>query len=123
MDDGVLLHQDKEYLKECLVAIKEQAAKDKLEFNKKTQIFPLCQGVDFLGFHFYLTDTGKVIKKLRTSNKKRFKRRLKRFEKQYANGKITYEEIKRSLVSYQGHLKHGHTYKLRKHVISDIKFK
>ena len=123
MDDGVLLHQDKEYLKECLVVIKEQAAKDKLEFNKKTQIFPLCQGVDFLGFHFYLTDTGKVIKKLRTSNKKRFKRRLKQFERQYAKGKITYEEIKRSLASYQGHLKHGHTYKLRKHVISNIKFK
>ena len=63
MDDGVLLHQDKGYLKECLVVIKEQATKDKLEFNKKTEIFPLCQGVDFLGFHFYLNRYWKSHKK------------------------------------------------------------
>ena len=42
MDDGVLIHHDKEFLKKALA---------------KTQIFPISQGVDFLGFHFYLTDT------------------------------------------------------------------
>lgn len=72
MDDGVLIHYDKEFLKKALA---------------KTQIFPISQGVDFLGFHFYLTDTGKVIKRLRTSN-----------------------------------LKHGHTWKLRKHIYSNTIF-
>ena len=38
-------------------------------------------------------------------------------------GQAVCEEIKRSLASYQCHLKDGHTYKLRKHVISNIKFK
>lgn len=52
----------------------------KLELNAKTQIFPIAEGVDFLGFRFYLTDTGKVIKRLRTSNKRRWKRRLKKFK-------------------------------------------
>lgn len=38
---------------------------------------------------YYLTDTGKVIKRLRTSNKRRFKRRMERFQKQYREGEIT----------------------------------
>ena len=33
-----------------------------LEFNEKTQITPISEGVDFLGFRFYLTDPGKVIR-------------------------------------------------------------
>ena len=95
---------------------------DGLEFNSKTQIFPISQGVDFLGFHFYLTDTGKVIKRLRTSNKRRFKRRMKRFQKQYREGRITFDEITQSVRSYNGHLKHGHTWKLRKHIYSNTIF-
>ena len=83
MDDLVLLHPDKEVLKKCLAELREVAAKElKLEFNQKTQIFPLSQGVDYVGWHFYLTDTGKVIRKLRTSSKKRFKRRLRYFQRE-----------------------------------------
>ena len=29
-------------------------------------------------------------------------------------------QIKRSIVSYRGHLSHGHTYKLRKKVMADF---
>lgn len=76
MDDGIILHNDR----------------------------------DYLGFHFYLTKTGKVIRRLKTSNKKRMKRKLKRFRHAY---RITQEAVHRSLVSYQGHLSHGHTYRLR----------
>jgi hypothetical protein len=61
---------------------------------------------------FYLTDTGKVIRRLRTSNKRRFKRRLKTFQKKYRNGEMELADIQRSLASYRGHLKHGHTYRL-----------
>ncbi len=115
MDDLVLLHPDKETLKRCLAELREYAAdRLKLEFNEKTQIFPLLQGVDYLGWHFYLTDTGKVIRRLRTSNKRRFKRRLKRFQRLYAIREIELSDITPSIVSYNGHLIHGHTWKLRK---------
>ena len=56
----VLIHHDKEFLKKALAKMKELVEEDGLEFNSKTQIFPISQGVDFLGFHFYLTDTGKA---------------------------------------------------------------
>lgn len=117
MDDCVLVHHDNEYLKYCLEVMSEHVQKDrKLEFNQKTQITPISQGVDYLGFHFYLTDTGKVIRRLRARNKMRMKRKLKRFRKAYTAGKIDLEAIKRSLASYNGHLSHGHTYALRKNI-------
>ena len=37
----------------------------KLELNGKTAIFPLKNGINFLGFHTYLDSGGKVIMKLR----------------------------------------------------------
>ena len=60
-----------------------------------------------------MTDTGKVICRLRTSNKRRFKRRLKAFQEKYRSGEMDYDAIKRSLASYNGHLSHGHTWKLK----------
>ena len=121
MDDLVLLHEDKEYLKNCLMTIRQFAAeKLKLEFNEKTQIFPMSEGVDYLGWHFYLTDSGKVIKRLRTSNKRRFKRRLKAFRKRYRQGEVELGDITKSITSYNGHLKHGHTWKLRKKIFDEF---
>lgn len=115
MDDLVLLHPDKETLERCRAEIREVAGWElKLEFNQKTQIIPISQGVDYVGWHFYLTDTGKVIRRLRTGNKRRFKRRLKLFQRQYAARKTDLDAIKRSLASYRGHLMHGHTWKLSK---------
>jgi hypothetical protein len=67
MDDGVLLSSSKKELQECLKQMRKLLQEDKIEFNEKTQIFPISQGVDFLGWHLYLTDTGKVIRRLRTS--------------------------------------------------------
>lgn len=118
MDDLVLLHPDKAYLERCLREIRAKAAELKLELNQKTQIFPVSQGVDYLGFHFYLTETGKVVRRLRTSNKRRFKRRLKGFRKGYAEGTVELEDINRSMASYLGHLSHGHTYRLRERTFS-----
>ena len=122
MDDLVLLSDDKDYLKDCLKSMQSLVNNQlKLEFNDKTQIFPIKNGVDFLGFHFYLTDSGKVIKKLRRSSKIRFKNRLKQLQHEYKTGKVQLDDINMSLASYYGHLKHGHTYKLRASVFSKVK--
>ncbi len=115
MDDLILIHEDKEYLKALLRDIREYTAGAlKLEFNEKTQIFPISEGADYVVWHFYLTDTDKVIRRLRTSNKRRFKRKLNGFQRKYNRYEMTLDKIKRSLASYSGHLKQGHTYRLRK---------
>lgn len=122
MGDLVLLSDDKDYLKNCLKSMQSLVNNQlKLEFNNKTQIFPIKNGVDFLGFHFYLTDSGKIIKKLRRSSKIRFKNRLKKLQHEYKTGNTKLDDINMSLASYYGHLKHGHTYKLRASVFSKVK--
>lgn len=123
MDDLVLLSNDKDFLQDCLKDMRKIVnVRLMLDFNEKTQIFPIKNGVDFLGFHFYLTDSGKIVKKLRRSSKIRFKNRIKSLQKDYKSGKTQLENINMSLASYRGHLIHGHTYKLRTSAFSKFTF-
>lgn len=113
MDDGIILHHNKEHLKYVLQQMESYInEKLNLEFNEKTQIVPMAQGADYLGFHFYLTDSRKVVRRLRTSSKKRFKKRLRAYERAYKKDKISMQAITRSLASYKGHLSHGDTHAL-----------
>lgn len=67
-----------------------------LELNEKTQIFPIRNGIDFLGFDTYLTEEGKVIRKLRHSSIKRMRSKLRRWEQDYPAGLVTREKILQS---------------------------
>ena len=114
MDDMVLLCPSKEHLRKCLRYMREMCENElMLELNEKTDILPIRHGVDYLGWHFYLTDSGKVIKRLRTQNKRKLKRRLKGLQKGYAEGRLEVEDIKRSMAATNGHLMHGDTWKLK----------
>ncbi len=94
MDDGILLHNDKEYLKYCLKEIEKILNLYKLKLNpKKTKINNIKTGIDFLGFRFYIKND-KIILKLRNDCKKRFKKKMKKFD---------YDVYQ----SYIGHLKWG----------------
>lgn len=39
--------------------------------------------------------------------------RLKAFQEKYRSEEMDFDAIKRSLASYNGHLQHGHTWKLK----------
>ena len=121
MDDCIIIHHDKAFLKAVQTDLTEYL-KDKLhlEFNAKTQISPIQNGVDYLGWHYYLTQTGKIIKKLRTANKKKYKRRLKYLQKMETAHRIPMSKVKEVLASYHGHLMHGHTYKLQNAVLGKL---
>ena len=79
MDDFILVHPDREYLKHCLKEIDDRIIKLGLRLNKKkTQIFSLSQPIHFLGFSFHLTSTGKVVMKLSPKKVTHERRKLKR---------------------------------------------
>ncbi|MGN0107121.1 MAG: RNA-directed DNA polymerase [Hominilimicola sp.] len=114
VDDFYLIHHDKEYLRYCLEVITNYLSKYGLELNEKTQIFPLKNGIDFLGFHTYLTESGKVIRKLKKSSKDNMRRKLKAFKRLYDEGKISMSVILCSYSSWRAHAKNGNTYYLIK---------
>lgn len=112
VDDFYLIHKDKTYLQHCLKVITDYLSEYGLELNKKTQILPIKNGIDFLGFHTYLTNTGKVICKLRKSSKESMKRKLRKFKEKYDEGTMTIDEINQSYMGWRTHASYGNTYHL-----------
>lgn len=107
MDDGVIIHEDKEYLKKCMREIIKILKRYKLEINeKKTKIDGLKNGIDFLGFRFYVKNR-KIILKLRNNTKKRFKKRSKELIRMKNDKIIDDKEFSNLLASYKGHLMWG----------------
>lgn len=107
MDDFYIIHEDKAFLQSVLAQIKERTAAIGLSLNNKTQIFPLRNGIDFLGFHTYLTESGKVVRKLRAKSIDNTRRKIKVFRRLYDAGRIDLDSINQSYMSWRGHAKHG----------------
>lgn len=112
MDDFYLISEDKEYLKDCLKKIEEYLAGLCLTLNNKTEIVPLRKGIRFLGFHTYITEDGKVIRKLTGDNKRQIKKRLRKNAKLVKSGKMTKEKFYEKYGSWKNHASHGNCYKL-----------
>ncbi len=117
-DDCILIHHDKASLLKCLDAMREYLSTELLlEFNEKTQISPIKSGVGYLGFRFFLTDSGKVVRKLKTQTKLRFKRKFLRMQEGYAIRQAGYDGIKQVLCSYRAYLLKGHCWHLLGHAL------
>ncbi len=114
MDDFYLFHWDKEYLKYCLEIIREFLGTLGLSLNGKTQIFPFKNGVNYLGFHTYVTDKGKVIRKLKNQNKRNAQRKYLKMAKLVVAGKLSIDKFNASYNAWKNHISHGNCYKLSK---------
>lgn len=120
VDDFIVLDEDKRKL----AVIKEEIEKFlngnlKLKLNRKSSIFPVKQGVDFLGYRTWRTH-----RLLRKSSVKRMKRKIKEF----LAGEISPEKMIPVLSSWMGHASHANTYNLKErilpeHIFRDIAFK
>lgn len=111
MDDGLIIHENKEYLEYCLQKINEIIKKYNLKFNDKTKIYSYKQGFEFLGFKYYIKNK-KVIVKVKNQTKKRFKRKMKSLKQLVNEEKISYDIYHQIQSSYLVHLKYGNTKKL-----------
>lgn len=112
MDDMYLIHNDKEYLKQCLSLIKEWCSKVGIVLNdKKTTIVKLSKGFKFLKIRFTLTASGKVVKRLCRQNITRMRRKLKKYKKFVQNGRMSINDVYTSFVSWRGHAKRCNSYK------------
>lgn len=113
MDDMILVHKDKEYLKYCKNEIEKLCNNIlHLELNSKTQVGKLSSGIDFLGFRMILLDNGKVLQLLRSSAKQRLKRNLKNLAKLRDKEIVDNKFIDVRLNAYHAHLCHSSSKKL-----------
>lgn len=120
MDDFFIIEESKERLQGLLRDIRTIVGGLGLELNNKTAIFPLRNGIDFLGFHAYLTDTGAVVQRLRRDSINRMKSRIKYWRNAYPAGEVTRDEIKDSWTAWDAHAAHGDTYALRTKIAQQV---
>lgn len=112
MDDFFIIHQDKEYLKECLDHIRALLETLGLKPNGKTQLIPFSQGISFLGFHHYVTKDGKYIRKLKGENKRRIKKKLRKWAAAVRSGKMSEKKFYEKYNAWKDHALHGNCIKL-----------
>ncbi len=118
VDDFALFSDDYQFLKDARIALEDYLAKLRLKIHPiKSQLFEAKHGASFLGFRVF-----PEIIKVRNNNLHRARKRLKKLQKDYALGKIDLQDIKQSLSSWEAHLKHGDTWRLRQQIFSNLVF-
>ena len=83
-----------------------------LSLNGKTQIIPFKCGISFLGFHHYMTEDGKYIRKINSYNKRRIRKKLLSWSKLVKSGKMQEEKFYEKYNAWRNHAMHGNCIKL-----------
>ena len=112
MDDSYIIVKEKStaqgVLKKLLV---EYAGMVIIPHPKKTQIVKLSKGFSFLKTRYYLTKTGKVIRKADHKAITRERRKLKKQYRLYTEGVMTLEQVTQSYMSWRGSILTRDAYK------------
>lgn len=113
MDDSIHLYHRKEDAERNRKIMEEKLKEIGFELNeKKTRITPLSEGFRFLGFHYKITETGKIIMTLDPKNVKHERQKLKKMVKKSKEGEIPKEKVEECYQSWKQHARHGNSYKM-----------
>ena len=111
MDDGYLIHHSKEYLKKCLERIREVCRELGITLNeKKTQIVKLSRGFVWLKARIYLTESGKVVKKIYKRSVTRMRRKLKKLAVKLQEGRMGFEDVRATWQSWKSYAARFHAW-------------
>lgn len=113
MDDFILIHEDREYLKYCYSEIENYLSSMELELNDKTALFPLKHGIKFLKWRFVLTDTGKVLMFIERTKISKQKKRIRKLLDKEENGELPIGTAQNSLDCWLANAKRGNTKKIQ----------
>lgn len=118
MDDFILLLPDKE---SC---IKYKAIISKfltnilhLELNAKSKYFPNKMGVNFCGYRIFHTH-----RLLRNNSKKKIKRYVKKWNKEYKNKTLDIPHTIQRINSWLGHSSYCNSYRLQQKILNKCNF-
>lgn len=113
MDDFILIHDDRGYLKQCLAQIREYVQRLGLELNHKTQIQPLRKGFVFLQWKFGLTGTGKVLLLMSSAKVYKQRRRMRKLWAREQAGTVPPGTTHESMRSFLANAQRGDTWRIR----------
>lgn len=112
-DDFLIIHESKEYLKNCLEQIRRKLESYGFTLHdKKTAIRKLSNGFTFLGFNYRVTETGKIIMLLNSDNIKHQRKKLRRMVNKCKRGEMSKEKVDESFNGWKEFASKGNSYKL-----------
>ena len=103
MDDIAIIHKDRDYIRQTILEIKDEAEKLGLFINeKKTRIVRMSDTFVFLQRKYFVTDTGKVVVRITPKAVTRERRRIKAYKRILDKGTVEYPAIEQAVRSWMG---------------------
>ena len=103
MDDMVLIHPDRDYIRETIDEVRQEAKKLGLFINdRKTHITKMSETFTFLQRKYFVTDTGKVVIRITPKAVTRERRKLKAYKRILDRGVIDYQTVENAAKSWMG---------------------
>lgn len=119
VDDFALFSDDLEFLAQARLEIENYLIGLRLKIHPiKSQLFETVQGANFVGFRV-LPDRIRV----RNDNLRRARKRMKHLQYEYGHGEISLQKLIDRIQSWEAHLKHADTYRLRQNIFSRYVFR
>lgn len=113
MDDFILIHNDKNFLEQCLNEIKEKLKEQGMEINvTKTYIQKLSEPISYLGFVYRLTKSGKVVILADPKKIKHERKKILRMRKLVDQGKLTKHDVDMHFKAYKTGVRYGNSHNL-----------
>lgn len=113
MDDFLLIHREKEYIERCLSEITELLKGQGMAVNmQKTTIRRIAEPINFLGFDYRLTKTGKVIILASPAKVKHERKKIVRMVSLVRDGKLTRKDVDEHFRSYKSSVRYGNSHGL-----------
>lgn len=117
MDDGYIIHPDKQQLRQCLESIRQLCDELGIVLNeKKTIITRIDKPFVFLKHRFCLTSTGKIICKARKYCSSQYRRKFRKLKSKQLECKVDCFYVQQVLQSVLGHLRKSNSYNLQRNL-------
>lgn len=118
MDDGIVLLKTKEEAHKLFDGMKVISNELGLEFNeKKTHIIKISKGFTFLKVRYFVTNDGKIVRKLTRKGIVRMRRKLKKYKKKIDNNEMTLDNVYDSIQSWLEHSRIAKSYKTKRKML------
>lgn len=113
MDDFILIHQDKEFLKRCLSQIEIKLKEQGMEINTgKTYIQSVSDPIIYLGFVYRLTQSGKVVILADPKKIKHERKKILRMKSLVEQGRLTKHDVDAHFKAYKSGVRFGNSHNL-----------
>lgn len=119
VDDLFLLGDSKDELWQQRARIEAFLLDEHLRIHpNKVQLKPVSEGVEVLGYRVFPNH-----RRLRRDNGYRYRRRLRKLSKRYAQDLVGLDAVKSSIAAWIGHVCHADSLGLRRAILGEIRFK